>query len=286
MSRYLTQLARETRSKLNPPSALRLAPRAPAVFEEIHEERLAHPAPVVNHFPQRQVSTVVEGDHSDQPPVARPVVESTPVRVTPPAEAPQTNSFSPPPSRKPEQTMEAIRLMPAEAVPPLPEPRDRSPLWHERAPALPAKVDIRPVVEPPARAVRAADVVPSSPVTEVRNRTAPAEKVAAVQPPARKEREREFVIPESVRSWFRVEADRPDRPAAVATAVAKPAPVSLAQPAVQPLIDVTIGKVEVTIESDPQLPLRASRFPQSPVARPKPAPPPIAGPLARQYMDR
>src|ERR1700692_1376107 len=40
VSRYLHQLARETHSKLRAPFGLRIAPRAPAFYEEIHEERL------------------------------------------------------------------------------------------------------------------------------------------------------------------------------------------------------------------------------------------------------
>ena len=40
MSSYLSRLVRDTRSKLRPPSSLRLPPRAPAAYEEVHEERL------------------------------------------------------------------------------------------------------------------------------------------------------------------------------------------------------------------------------------------------------
>lgn len=55
----------------------------------------------------------------------------------------------------------------------------------------------------------------------------------------------------------------------------------------QPPIEVTIGKIEVTIEGDPRPPLRAIRpvEPRGGAAR-QPVPPPRAGRLARLYLDR
>jgi hypothetical protein len=65
-------------------------------------------------------------------------------------------------------------------------------------------------------------------------------------------------------------------------------PVALAA-AVQtapPVIDVTIGEVEVTIEGNSQPPLRTVRRPEPRHAASSPTPPAVAGRLARQYLDR
>lgn len=103
-------------------------------------------------------------------------------------------------------------------------------------------------------------------------------------PPAKAPGNLEFAIPEPVRAWLR--ADR-GRPVPDATRGPLAPPVAAPQPAAQSVIDVTIGKVEVTIESDPHPPLVAARRPAprvTPTARP--APPPATGRLARQYLDR
>ncbi|MGA2114838.1 MAG: hypothetical protein ABSH56_08825 [Bryobacteraceae bacterium] len=48
---------------------------------------------------------------------------------------------------------------------------------------------------------------------------------------------------------------------------------------------MTIGKIEVTIESEPQPPLRAVRRAEPRAAAPS-RPAPMTGRLARQYLDR
>jgi hypothetical protein len=103
-------------------------------------------------------------------------------------------------------------------------------------------------------------------------------------PPAKASGNVDFAIPQPVRAWLR--ADRV-RPAPDATRRPPAPPAAAPQSAPQSVIDVTVGKVEVTIESDPHPPLVAARRPAPRVAPPaRPAPPPATGRLARQYLDR
>ena len=104
--------------------------------------------------------------------------------------------------------------------------------------------------------------------------------------PAPKEPRRiaEYAIPEPVRTWLR---PAPERPAPIPARAQSPAPASQPAPRrnLPPAIDVSIGKIEVTIESEPQPPLRAVRRAEPRAAAP-PRPAPAAGLLARQYLDR
>ncbi len=254
MSRYLLQLARETRTKLRPPSSFRLAPRAPVAFDEIHEERLVPPVSAVREFPQPPVSGAVESGRSNQQAAPRPVLESIPATVKPRAESPEPSR---PILSQREQTVETTRrarvVQSANDLPVASQPRVSEPA---------APMEERLLTPPAAAKAEAWPIAPAQ---------------------ARRDKEHAFVIPEVVRTWFREETDLP-----IATAKGEPRPAAIAppKPAVQPVIDVSIGKIEVTIESDSPPPLRAMRPQPSRVAAPKPAPPPIAGRLARQYMDR
>ena len=271
MSRYLRQLMRQTRAVLRPPSHLRLAPRAPALFDEVHEERILQPPP-----------------ETESRPVLQPAERETP-RVFP-------------------QRAESI-------VPATPEKLFRPPERPSHAPAGEGRTNAqpsqsRPAPEPHAAIARAEATVPATKRAEARksdeNRPsvpipervpqgdlnveilevqsgplAPPMESARPVPQALKSLQN--VIPESVRTWLRTE---PERPAPVPSRESSPVP-GARQPAAQmqpqPIIDVTIGRIEVTIEGESQLPLRAARRTPAP---PRPSTPAGLGRLARQYLDR
>jgi len=94
----------------------------------------------------------------------------------------------------------------------------------------------------------------------------------------------EFGIPQTVRAWL---AEPPQQPEPTAPRSRPQAPVAVAAPRQmsQPAVEVTIGTVEVTIESEAVPPLRAARRSEPRAAAPRPAPP-MPGGLARQYLDR
>jgi len=96
----------------------------------------------------------------------------------------------------------------------------------------------------------------------------------------------EFAIPEPVRTWLRMP---PEKPASSPVRAQLPVPVPQpAAPRYSPpaAIDVTIGKIEVTIENEPQPPLRVARRAEPRAAAPRQTASPAIGRLARQYLDR
>ena len=291
MSRYLSQLTRETRSKLRPPSSLRLAPRA-AVYREIHEERLVTPAPSELHHPV---------DPAPAPPP--PGHEIAAPHMTPQAEAPQPAARPLPsqasprladsvigPPREPKVDLPRLLSRPAETISqpaaeaPVPRPaaRERSPIA-ERPLASPAvaKAEERPNLQDQSAPEIDREIVE----TTVRSEFFPPDDS---RPRTKAPASPEFVIPEPVRQWFHADPERPapaaaPRPAPTPALAFQPAP----RPTPQPVIDVTIDKVEVILESEPHAPRLAVRRPDPRGAAPaRPAPPPGAGRLARQYLDR
>jgi hypothetical protein len=150
------------------------------------------------------------------------------------------------------------------------QPPPATPLW--------AKTEPRPAVPPPpGREIH----------REILETTVHAEYfLDDVRPSGREPRSiPEFVIPEPVRTWLRQPPEKPaSSPARVQPAVPalQPAPQRISPP----VIDVTIGKIEVTIENEPSPPLHvARRIEPRAAAPPRPASPAI-GRLARQYLDR
>jgi len=296
VSRYLVQLARQTRSTLRPPSSLRLAPRAPAIVEEIHEERLVGPAPAAWE-PARTAS---------------PALEQAPARARLPEKF--TTPISPPPLRTlptappvEDRHFQPARELKADAPPVLtPKPvspkateaarierretwnGSASPITERRfAPASPERPLSRPVSakaepRPPIPSQASREIYREILETTVHSESFVADDIR----PAPKEPRRiaEYAIPEPVRTWLR---PAPERPAPIPARAQSPAPASQPAPRrnLPPAIDVSIGKIEVTIESEPQPPLRAVRRAEPRAAAP-PRPAPAAGLLARQYLDR
>jgi hypothetical protein len=283
VSRYLVQLARETRSKLRPPSNLRLAPRAPAIYEEIHEERLAPPALAAREFPRAPSPDVVELLQPGRPATPRPErPENTMAPMTPVLKSPEPDPFMPPArEHRVEMTRPAEAAHSTTSAPPSSRPETSKP---EQLPAPAATRPVpRPMVPGPApRGEAQREIGREILETTVRSESFLLDdgRRAIEQP-----KSSEFAIPEPVRTWLRQE---PDRPAPAATRAHSPAPASAPamEPAVQPVIEVTIGKVEVTIESDSPPPLRAIRRPEARAAAPARPAPALPGRLVRQFLDR
>ena len=282
MSRYLRTVARETRAKIRPPSGLRLAPRAPAIFNEVHEERPADPGPTAREVP-RSIDT----------PAAAPTVpahrtlEDQPVSFAPPPPLHRELALDVPPVEK---------RLPAE--PPTPAP---APLVRFETPEQPAIPIARHAANPrqqdpaPSRPAARSETAPAAPAPQqqkpspeiIETMVRSASYLIEEERPAAKEKKdrtaAEFAIPEPVRNWLQPQTERP-APAVKPTQPAIPPAPPQPQTAPQPTIDVTIGRIEVTIESEPQPPLRIAPYPVS--APRKSTPPPRAGRLARQYLDR
>lgn len=171
----------------------------------------------------------------------------------------------------------------AEAPIPRPAAYEVRPPVAERPPASPAaaKAEARPnLQDQPAREIDREIVE-----TTLRSEFFPPDDS---RPGTKAHASPEFVIPDVVREWFHAD---PERPAPTAAPRSAPTPALAFQPAPrptrQPVIDVTIDRVEVTIESEPHAPRLAVRRPEPRGAAPaRPAPPPGAGRLARQYLDR
>lgn len=242
MSRYLSQLARETRSRLKPPSTFGLAPRA-AAFAEIHEERLV---PATPDTPRPELR-----------PATPPPAEA--VEAAPPAVAPQRR-LSPDPSPLPTQPIERVAAPPTPprardaAPPPLEAPEQRTPRAASFTPEQIVEREIYTseyLVEDGLAEIAAPAVFPAS-APAVHQRSAPGAPPRSAPAPAR-------------------EATRPAAPS--------PAPP-------QPSLDVTIGKIEVTIEGERKPPLRITRPAPPRVPSKRGDPPRRAGRLARLYLDR
>jgi hypothetical protein len=292
----LRQLARETHSKLRPPSGLRLAPRAAAIFEEIHEERLVGPAP-----PIRESARTAPPAALEQIPAAARSVEN----FTPPI-APPRQSLPIAPSLE-DRRFQPARERHADTAPlvtPKPAPpKSAEAPWMKRqetreAPASPIsehRTAPAPQDQPPARPA-SAKAEPRSAVSSQPSREIHREILEStlhseyflddVRPSSEEPRSiTEFGIPEPVRTWLRLP---PEKPASSPTR-AQP-PVLAPQPAPRrispPVIDVTIGKIEVTIENEPRPPLRTVRRAEPRAAAPPRPASPAIGRLARQYLDR
>lgn len=267
MSRYLLQLARETRSRLRPPTNLKLAPPAEA-FEAIDEERPATPAPAVPApvrppFSEARPATPERSSVEAVRPPAAAAVERPPERW--PGVATPAAQSHPAVRERPESPAST----PAARSAPLPSP--------ELPPTSP-----KAVPQPAAMTPRPRSRAPQEEVIE----TTLLSRAFAVdddrtdsklpEPP-------DIPIPETVRNWLLRE------PAAMAARKSKRAPAPALQQedadSSQPAIDVTIGSVEVTIESEPAPTLRAVRRPEPRVSPRRPAPN-AASRLARQYLDR
>ena len=279
MSRYFSQLARDARAKVRPPSSLRLAPRAPA-YEEVHEERIVPPAQSVGDV---QKTAVTAAD------VARPAEQRLAPQRTPDAAAP-------------------VRPIAKGAE----SPRPGAPGVRSAAPGVPLsrerRVDHHPLVsaEVPASSATPQRSKPAKPGAEptfaaiTEEHTLPAytgnKQPAADQRPAWREVDEQILDVVQAVSVF-AERDDPmtDRPRGAGFAVPVPTrrqdrdrPAVSATREPQPsVIDVTIGKIEVTIEGDSRPPLKAIR-PAAPrgAAPRQTVPPPRLGRLARQYLDR
>jgi len=275
MSRYLRQLARETNAKLRPPSGLRLAPAAPAAYEEVHEERLVPPAPTIG-----ELSRTPPLDAGPRTPPARPDLPRVPETIAAPmTPAPQPMPL-PPFAHRSVQTARPISKpvgagapSPAESPhpsrPDVPQTQTR---MAKRAPSPPESAKAEHIPAVPTQPWREVDHETLETVVDSTSLLAADGRSRAKEP-----KNTELAIPETVRSWLRPAPDRP-----VASATRGPA-----QASPQPVIEVTIGKVEVTIEGDVQPPLRATRRAEPRAAAPtRPAPPARTGSLARQYMDR
>ena len=222
MSRYLSQLARETRSKLQPPSRFGWAPKAVA-FEEIHEERLVSgvpesPRPAAVVRAEQPAPQVVSAERAA---VAAPSVPATEAR---------------------QSVAEGPRPLEAAIV------RQQVEREEPRRPQLPPQT-ADPVVEIQTVAFLEEDGLAgvSASMPTVPN----APPFAAPQPPEIRE----------------------------ITRVLRAAP--------QPVVDVTIGKIEVIVEGERQAPpLQISRRPEPRVPPKRVDAPRRAGRLARLYQDR
>lgn len=301
MSRYFSQLARDARVKVRPPSSLRLAPRAPA-YEEVHEERIVPPAQSAGDV---QKTAVRPAD------VQKTAV--TPADVARPAEQRLA------PQRTPDAAGAPVRPIAKGAE----SPRPGAPVVPSAAPGVPLnrerRVDHRPFGETRAarwegRNVSAA--VPASSETPQRSKlaepgaeptfaaiteehTLPAytgnKQPAADQRPAWREVDEQILdVVQAVSVFAERDGSMTDRPRGAGFAVPVPTrrqdrdrPVVGATREPQPVIDVTIGKIEVTIEGESRPPLRAIRSAEPRSAAPRRTVlPPRTGRLARQYLDR
>ena len=304
MSRYLRQLARETSSKLGPPSHLRLAPRAAAAFEEIHEERLVGPAPPIRESARTAAPAALERTSSAARSVENFIPPITPPRTTSPAAPSQ------PPSPE-DRRIQVARERQADTAPlftPKPAPpKPASPVAERRAPSGPleqplmhpaaAKIESRPPAaktesHPAAAKTESRPPVAPQPGREVHREvfetTVLSEHFLDTGLPSTNEPRKitEFAIPEPVRTWLRLP---PEKPASSPIRAQPPVPVPQpAAPRISPpaAIDVTIGKIEVTIENEPQPPLRVARRAEPRATVPPRLVSPAIGRLARQYLDR
>jgi len=277
VSRYLLHVARETRSKLRPPSGLRLPPRAHTVYDEIHQERIVPPTHAAEQSLQLNVSATWE--HSPAPPSV-PAVGKTPLApaMLPSLVNPLMNHSAAPAAR----VQRVKKLLPA----------DR-----------PAKVT-QPAFEPtaasrPTSRGGQAPTAEQTPPTPKNAKPAP-RAPAPAQPWCQADQDiletkvssQSFLIsdmqtnlgltiPEPVREWLRTNSHRPHPPQTRHAAES-----ATPQPVPEQMIDVSIGKIEVFVESDSRPPLRAIRRPEPRAAPAIPAPPPGPGQLARHYLDR
>lgn len=275
MSRYFSQLARETHSRLRPPRGLRLPPRAPVTFEEIYEERIVGPEPLGRAAPAPLASAQ---EPAPPPGKLAPVAE--------PAAIPLSTST---PSAPPRMTSTTIASRTPEPVPSntralsTPEPAARQPSSLVE-PRVPARASTPVLKEPPARIldptsvpVRAASRNPISIVHTLSFESEPSPTFPGPSPaqaPAIAESSlvRSAALPEPAPEALAVRRLHPTVPQRQ-TAVASP-----------PAIDVTIGSIEVTIESPPTS-LTTSRRSEPRASQPRPSPP-VSGILARMYLDR
>jgi hypothetical protein len=297
MSRYLVQLARETRSKLRPPAGFRIAPRAPAIFDEVHEER---PAPI-----EHAAHAVRE---------LRGAPLSSTAEVSPPPRIPPgfDGTFSAPAPRILERPVATFDVARHET--PIPSPLRPMPETHAAtsptAPVNPlAKFAEPPIAHQsaarrqPVETPKPVSERPSQPaaLTKPENRRAPETQTPSEAADERIEhrvRTMSFLFDENQplskpskisqpellqTARTRLQAETP-QPAYTAPRVYPLAPAAPRTPP-QPPIEVTIGTVEVIVESEPQPPARVARRPEPRVAPPRSAPP-MPGGLARQYLDR
>lgn len=275
MSRYLLHVARETRSKLRTPSGLRLAPRAHTVYEEIHEERMVPPAQAPKQFPEWNAS--VAGEHPPAPPSA-PAADKAPLA---PAMLPSFVNLSMNHSAAPGASVEGVRKplpadRPRKVVQPVlqatsasqPAARDGQARTTEQTPKNASAAPRAPVPAPPGREI-------DQDIFETRMSSQSFLINNDVQTNL------ELTIPEPVREWLRADSRRP-HPAPARHLAESPAP----QPVPEQVIDVTIGKIEVCIESDSKPLLRANRRPEPRAAPAIAALPPGPGQLSRHYLDR
>ena len=272
MSRYLHQLARETHSKLRAPFGLRIAPRAPAFYEEIHEERLVSATAASGEL-SRAPSLSLESLAAEPriPAARRPELP----RVEEASAATVTETPHPLPSAPPvDRSVNAARPMrpPARAAVP---PNEAMPASLPNARQTPARMVERAASPPPASRGDPVSAVPTQLWREEDQKILETVAGSALVPSTA------FLVDEE-----RTRAKEPHHPIASATRTPAEAPMAMRQASPQPVIDVTIGKVEVIIEGDVAPPLRAVRRADSRVAAPTRPAPPTAGRLARQYLDR
>jgi len=243
MSRYMSQLARETRSKLRPLARFPMAQRA-AVFGEVHEER------VISTRPEPRESAVAA------PPAV--VAESRGVLATnPPRAAERPIGYAPSPVSSPEGSF----------APPLAVRSKARAVEMQQATA--AKGGLV------AETVRGEQAEELSPFTvEQRADAAVAEEraIRPAQPIAE--------VVQRLETLFFAE-ETTERPPAAAWQGAVRSVLPEPQ---QTSIDVTIGRIEVTIEGERPAPLRMTRAAARP--GPKPVERPGVGRLARLYLDR
>jgi hypothetical protein len=282
VSRYLVQLARETRSKLRPPSGLRLSPRAPALFDEVHEERLVPPPTAFRETTVAPASPVAEQW------TPRRVADNvaTPMNVAPSIQPPSPRSEFRAPSLREARIEAPLLSRPAKFSEP---PAAQEPAARTQAPGSPT-----PMTE---RAPRPTAVAKSEALAGVQGqpRPEPMPEISETRVRAmsflvddgqttKQTKVNELGIPETVRAWLAASPQQSEpaaprsRPQALFAAAAS-------RQMSKPAVEVTIGTVEVTIESDPVPPLRATRRSEPRVAAPRHAPQ-MPGGLARQYLDR
>jgi len=274
VSRYLSHLARETHSRLRPPKGFRLQPRAPVTFEEIYEERIVNPEPSRRDAPAPLTSAIEPAP--------------SPRTLAPPPGPASISAPASTPSLPPVQPVSSTPIAPlrpepgqsnAHPIPQLETAAGQS--SSQKDPHVPT-FDSAPARPPrPTRVLDATDeslatVSPDSSFT-------PSFQIEPIlaspgQPRAEARANSEHIhatssapesLPEASHSLRRAYSRQPQRQMAVVPA---------------PAIDVTIGNVEVTIESQPTTVAPTRR--NEPRA-PKPQPmPPISGLLARMYLDR
>jgi hypothetical protein len=278
VSRYLLHVARETRSKLRPPSGLRLAPRARTVYEEIHEERMVPPTHAAKQSPEWNASAAWE--HPPAPPSVLAAGKTPLAPAMPPSfvNLPMNHSAAPaasvqrgmkplPADRPAKVTQPAFQATPAsrpaaregqaptaEQTPPT--PKNARPAPRAPAPALPRRENDQEILE--TRLSSQSFLINDDVQTNLG-----------------------LTIPEPVREWLRTDSRRP-HPAPARLVAESPVP----EPLPEQVIDVTIGKIEVCIESDSKPLLRANRRPEPRAAPAIAASTPGPGQLSRHYLDR